>query len=492
MTARPGMPRVVFVAAGFAALIVVGAAAFWLGSTTSARSTATGSGAAKGAPLYWYDPMVPDQHFDKPGKSPFMDMQLVPRYPGDAPDAPAVHIDPGVAQNLGVRLATVEQADVRDKAVVSGVLSFNQRDEAIVEAKAAGLVERARRLAVGDVVAAGDPLVDLRIPEWTSAVADYLLLRTNHAPDLETAARKRLAMLGVPEGEISAAEKSGEPPRIFTLRAPIGGAVTALSVRDGMNIAAGAPIATLNGLSPVWLVASAPQGVAGRLQPGGKAVATLPAYPGEQFSGVIESVLPQASMASRTVEVRVALPNPGGRLRPGMTAEVDLSSGDGRNALLAPTEAVIRTGRRSVVIVADKEGGFTPVEVETGDSHGERIEIVHGLAAGQKVVASGQFLIDSEANLTGVLARMSAGAKGAAAPSDYQSVGRVTAVNATGVTISHQPVPALSWPAMTMTFAWGGGGPKDEVKVGDEVAFSFREGAAGYAIETIKPAGARP
>ena len=435
--------------------------------------------------LYWYDPMVPDQHFDKPGKSPFMDMQLVPRYAGEPEVKPGVRIDPGVVQNLGVRLATVEKAPVKNSIAASGVIAFNKRDVAVVQAKQGGFVERSHRRAVGDIVQAGDALVDLRAPEWTGALAEYLALSKGSDATLADAAGRRLAMLGVPADAIRNAEANGAAPSTFTIRAPITGALTSLDAREGMAVEPGATIASINGMSPVWLVASVPQGSAGRLKAGGQATAIIPAYPGETFSGKIESVLPSANSASRAVEVRVALPNPGGRLRPGMTGEVSLVDDEPRQALFVPSEAVIRTGRRTLVIAVLEDGRFAPTEVEVAPASGNHTEIVSGLTEGQRIVASGQFLIDSEASLSGVIARLEASSP-AAQGEPYAASGRVTAIDSKGVTIAHTPVERLNWPAMTMQFAWGPGGPKT-LTVGDEVDFTFKKGSAGYVIETIEP-----
>jgi membrane fusion protein, copper/silver efflux system len=472
-------------AAAVAALAVVGIAGFWLGSRQAPQIARSDDRPV----LYWYDPMVPDQHFDKPGKSPFMDMQLVPRYAGDPEPVPGVSIDPGVIQNLGVRFAVVEKADVQNSITVSGVITFNDRDVAVVQAKQGGFVERSYRRALGDIVRAGDPIVDLRAPEWTGGLAEYLALRKGGDTALSDAARRRLAMLGIPADAVRDAEASGEPPSVFTIRAPIAGAVTSLDVRAGMAVEPGAAIASINGLSPIWLVASVPQGVAGQLKAGGRVTATIPAYPGEMLAGKIEAVLPSASVASRAVEVRVALPNPTGRLRPGMTGEVDLSEAEARQALVVPSEAVIRTGRRTIVIAVLEDGRFAPTKIEAGASTGGRTVVVSGLNEGQRIVSSGQFLIDSEASLSGVIARLeSSQSVGLVEP--YAASGRVAAIDDKGVTIAHTPVDRLSWPAMTMSFAWGASGPQ-VIAVGDEVAFTFKKGSTGYVIETIRREGQR-
>ncbi|MGH6950064.1 MAG: efflux RND transporter periplasmic adaptor subunit, partial [Vitreimonas sp.] len=371
------------IAAGALALGLVGAGGYWLGASRTTGSAPQGERQV----LYWYDPMRPEVHFDRPGRSPFMAMDLVPRYADEAQGESGVRIDPGVAQNLGVRLATVERSEVARSVLAAGVIGFNERSLAVVQARASGFVERAHGRAVGDIVSAGAPIVDIRVPEWTAAQAEYLALRGGGA-DLAEAARRRLAMLGMPASLIERVEREGAPRPVFTVAAPVTGAITALDVRQGMTIAAGAPLATINGLSPVWLIVSLPQADAALARPGARVVATLPAYPGETFTGRIETVLPAANPATRTVEVRIALANGDARLRPGMTAEARLEE-RAQPALVIPAEAVIRTGTRSIAIAVEGDGTYAPKEVALGRQQGDAIEIRSGLSEGQRVVASG-------------------------------------------------------------------------------------------------------
>ncbi|MGE0595371.1 MAG: efflux RND transporter periplasmic adaptor subunit [Hyphomonadaceae bacterium] len=468
---------------GALALGIVGAGGYWLGVN---RGGAPASEAGREV-LYWYDPMRPEVHFDEPGRSPFMDMDLVARYAGEAPADAGVRIDPGVVQNFGVRLATVERAALDRSATASGVIAFSERSLAVVQARASGFVERAYGRAVGDVVAAGAPLVDVRVPEWAAAQAEYLALRSSGG-ELAAAARRRLAMLGMSEALIARIEQEGNPRPVITISAPVSGAITALDIRTGMTIAQGAPIATINGLSPVWLVVSLPQADAGLARRGGRVSARLSGYPGETFLGSIESVLPAADAATRTVEVRIALDNRDGRLRPGMSAAVELSRSSDAEVLIVPAEAVIQTGRRSVVIVAAAEGRFVPTEITIGRRSGDRIEIRQGLSEGQSVVASGQFLIDSEASLSGALEQLEASAAqpppGAAILHEAQ--GRITALGAEGVTIAHGPVASLRWPAMTMAFVFERADLARGLAVGETVTFRFRQDGSRYVIGDIR------
>lgn len=488
--AKPRVPRIALIAiSAVVALAAVGAGGYLLGANQNRMSGGAETEGGRRV-LYWYDPMVPDQHFDAPGRSPFMDMELVPRYADEAPSEAGVRIDPGVAQNLGVRLATVERASVARSVTAAGVISFNERNVAIVQARASGFVERAHGRAVGDVVQAGAPIVDIRVPEWTAAQAEYLAVR-GMGGDIAQAARRRLAMLGMPTSLIESVERDGAPRPVFTVTAPIAGAITALDVRPGMTIMQGAPLATISGISPIWLIVSVPQGDAGAARTSGRVTATLPAYPGESFSGRIESVLPAADPATRTIQVRVALDNRQGRLRPGMTAQVRIEDADARPALVVPTEAVIRTGTRTMVIVAN-ESGYAPTEVQLGRQSGDNIEIRSGLSEGQRVVASGQFLIDSEASLSGALERLQASS---AAPDEagatlHTGSGRVTALSGAAITIAHGPVASLNWPAMSMQFSFARPELATGLRVGDQVAFRFRQSGETYVVEEISKTGA--
>lgn len=461
------------------AVVLVGLLGFWLG-----RQQPAAAPPGERQVLYWYDPMVPDTHFDKPGKSPFMDMALVPRYAGE-PDAPSgVEINPGVVQNLGIRLAPVERTSAGAVIHASGVLAFNDRALATVQAKQDGFIERGHGRAVGDVVRAGDSLIDMRVPAWSGAVAEYLALRDGSDRALAEAARRRLGALGVPNEAVLAAERQGVAPSAFTIHAPVSGALISLDARPGAAMEAGASIATINGLSPVWLIVSVPQGSVGTTQQGTVATIRFSAFPGEDFRGRVDAILPGANAVNRTVEVRVALDNRDGRLRPGMTGDVTLSAATGRDALTVPSEAVIRTGLRNVVIVSRTDGGFEPVEVTLGAALGDRLEIIAGVSEGQQVVASGQFLIDSEANLSGVLERLHSAS---ATPATYASTGRVIAIDGSGITIAHAPVPQLNWPEMTMAFGWGV--VERNVAVGDTVAFSFRKSQSGFELTALRKTG---
>ena len=392
--------------AGAAVAAVAGAAGYGLANLRRSEPAAAPALAAPARnALYWYDPMVPAQHFDKPGKSPFMDMQLVPRYADEEPAASAgVAIDPTAAQSLGVRLASVVRGAFAESLDATGTLDFNQRDVAIVQARAAGFVQRVYARAPGDVVRAGAPIADLLVPAWGGAQAEYLAVRANGDTALEAAGRQRLRLLGMSEGLIDQVARSGRAHDVTTVTTPIGGAIQTLDVRQGMSVSMGQTLAQVSGLATVWLNAAVPEAQASQVRVGQSARAELAAFPGQTFAGHVTAVLPTAQADSRTLTVRVELANRDGRLKPGMFATVHLA-GAAHPALFVPSEAVIRTGTRALVMVAGDGGRFQPVEVKLGREDGGRAEILAGLNEGQKVVASGQFLIDSEASLAGLQAR---------------------------------------------------------------------------------------
>jgi len=492
-------PRLVLLAA--AGISLVAALGFGVGRLTSPPPKAAAPAPQRARHiLYWYDPMIPMEHHTGPGMSS-MNMTLIPKYADETSGVAGVQIDPGSAQNLGVRLTTAERGALPRGSSTTGVIDFNERDVAVVQAKAAGFVQRVYARAPGDTLAAGAPLADLLIPEWAGAQGEFLAVKRTGDLALIQASRERLKLLGMSPALVEAVEKSGQVRNIVTVSTPTGGVIKTLGVRNGMAVIAGQTLAEVNGLSRVWLNASVPEAMAGQTRPGEIVTATLAAYPGEMFNGRVAAILPQADAASHTLTARIDLPNPGGRLRPGMFASTQFG-GMSQTALLVPSEAVIRTGTRSLVMVAQPGGRYEPAEVRLGREAGGKTEVLAGLSEGEKVVASGQFLIDSEASLSGLQARLVASPSPAApvpspnpnpspkAPALYKSVGRVEQISPASVTLSHQPVPAIGWPAMTMTFKLADPTLAQGVKVGDRVAFGFDQPPAGPTVRRMSKATA--
>jgi Cu(I)/Ag(I) efflux system membrane fusion protein len=449
--------------------------------------------------LYYHDPMVPGKKFEIPGKSPFMDMMLVPAYAGgEGADASTVTVSPRIQQNLGLRTGEVSEGRLAPEIQAVGAIAWNERDQVIVQARALGFVEKLHVRATLDPVAKGQALVDLHVPDWVAAQEDFLSLRRMPGSDLAPlvdAARQRMRQAGMSEAQIGLVETSGSIQLRMTLHAPIGGVLTELAVREGMTVMPGMTLARINGLGTVWAHAEVPESQAAQLRVGAPVKARSPALPGIVFEGRVQALLPEVSVGTRTLKARMELRNPGGRLVPGMFVQMALGDSGVKRALLVPTEALIRTGQRTLVMVAEKEGAFRPVEVETGMEADGKTEVRSGLALGQKVILSGQFLIDSEASLKGIEARLRPPAAAAAADT-HRTGARVEAVAGDVLTLTHPAIPSLNWPAMTMDFKLAPDLQQPVPGVGQEIEIEFRmqEGAPpqiGSLRRAAAKAGAR-
>ena len=275
------------------------------------------------------------------------------------------------------------------------------------------------------------------------------------------------------EAQIGLVEKSDAVQARMTLHAPISGIVTELAAREGSTVIPGMTLARINGLGTVWAHAEVPESQAAQLRIGAPVKARSPALPGTVFEGRVQALLPEVNAGTRTLKARMDLRNPGGRLVPGMFVQMALSDHNVEKTLLVPTEALIRTGIRTVVMVAEKDGAFRPVEVEAGIEADGMTEIRSGLEVGQKVVLSGQFLIDSEASLKGIEARLG--------PSNIHCDGRHSPHQRSRrsrgrrCTDADPPaIPSLKWPAMTMDFKLAPNLQKPVPGVGRNIEIEFR------------------
>ncbi|MBW0171048.1 MAG: efflux RND transporter periplasmic adaptor subunit [Hydrogenophaga sp.] len=404
--------------------------------------------------LNYHDPMVPGKQFDAPAKSPFMDMMLVPRYAGNgAADANSITVSPRIQQNLGLRTAPVVQGALVSEITAVGSVAWNERDQALVSSRAMGYVEKLHVNAVLDRVAAGAPLAELYVPDWVAAQEEYLALARLSGAGTDTlkdAARQRMRQAGMEPAQIQQVVNSGQLQPRFTLRAPIAGVLTELAVRQGSTAMPGMVIARIQGTRTVWAEGEVPESQAALLQSRAPVKVTSPGAPGQNFEGRLQALLPQVNPATRTVRARLELANPGERLVPGMSVQMRFARSSADSTLMVPSDAVIHTGRRSVVMLATEGGRFSPVEVVTGLESGGQTAIVSGLQEGQRVVLSGQFLIDSEASLRGLEARLNQ-APEEGAPR-YRTDAVINAINGDTVNVTHPPIEALKWPQMTMDF----------------------------------------
>lgn len=512
------------------ALVNMGIWLWWLQSHGSAPSSETTPKAETSAPMingvvqdgsgktvaYWYDPMVPTQKFNKPGKSPFMDMQLEPKYMEANTENAGVSIPAQIQQNLGIRLATASMSQFGETLSAVGRIEPNQRGYYVVQTRVPGFVERLSVRAIGDNVAKGQKVAEVYAPELLTAQQEYLALlayqpgsenanagdMTFNTRDLAQAARNRLKLLGMSESEIVAITHAGRANARFSVYAPASGIVTELGLREGAQLMPGSSLMQITDFSNVWVIAEVPERDVGRVHLGSEADIQLQGMPGETFKGKVSYVYPTLDNTSRTMQVRIELPNKQGKLRTGMFANIMLA-GAQHESIAVPSESVIVTGTRKVVIVK-LPTGFKPVEVTTGEEHAGNTEILSGLSDGDQVVASGQFLIDSEASLSGVLAKLSQTTPSVATemsmkidghntPQSAQKMpqgsGKVTAIDRKNsqVTLAHDPIPDLGWPAMTMAFKVKDVMQLDTLKPGDQVSFDLKSDPVTeqYDIEHI-------
>ena len=443
--------------------------------------------------LFYRDPMVPGKTFETPGKSPFMNMMLVPKYAGDDTDEGKVIISPRVQQNLGIRTAPVVKGSLARSVSVPGTIAYNERDQVVVQARANGFVERLYVRATLDAVRQGQPLAELYVPEWVAAQEEFLAVRRMQGTDLASlvdGARQRMRQAGMTEAQIRHVEELGEVQPRMILASPIAGVITELAAREGMTVPAGATMFRINGVGTVWANAEMPESQAALVRPGVKVEARSPAIPDATFTGRVQALLPEVNPGTRTIKARIELANPQGRLSPGMFVNIAFADQAARETLLVPSEAVISTGRRTVVMVAEGDGKFRPVDVELGAEANGQSEIRHGLQPGQQIVVSGQFLLDSEASLSGMQSRMDSSTPQAAGALTHKGTAKVESIELDAVTLSHGPIPSLQWGDMTMAFKNPATGAMPDLKPGDRVQFEFSMEKDGPRLTAIRPLSA--
>ncbi|WP_159121125.1 efflux RND transporter periplasmic adaptor subunit [Citrobacter werkmanii] len=366
--------------------------------------------------LFWYDPMYPNTRFDKPGKSPFMDMDLIPKYADEetaSASAPGVRIDPTQTQNLGLKTEPVRRGPLHYAQTFPANVSYNEYQFVIVQARSAGFIEKVYPLTVGDKIKKGSPLIDLTIPDWVEAQSEYLLLReTGGSATQVEGILERLRLAGMPEADIQRLKSTRKIQTRFTLKAPIDGVITAFDLRTGMNISKDNVVAKIQGMDPVWVSASVPESIAWLIKDASQFRITVPAWPDKRFTISKWSILPSVDATTRTLQLRLQVDNPDEALKPGMNAYLQLKT-QSEPMLLIPSKALIDTGTEQRVITVDHEGRFVPKQVAVFHESQGLTAIRSGLAEGEKVVSSGLFLIDSEANISGALDRMRAQHSGA-------------------------------------------------------------------------------
>ncbi|MBO4150025.1 efflux RND transporter periplasmic adaptor subunit [Enterobacter ludwigii] len=371
-------------------------------------SEKTENSASERKVLFWYDPMKPDVKFDKPGKSPFMDMDLVPKYADENSEksSAGIRIDPTQVQNLGLKTQKVTRGTLNYSQTIPANVSYNEYQFVIVQARSEGFVEKVYPLTIGDHVKKGTPLIDITIPDWVEAQSEFLLLSgTGGTPTQIKGVLERLRLAGMPDDDIQRLRATRTIQTRFTIKAPIDGVITAFDLRTGMNISKEKVVAQIQGMDPVWISAAVPESIAYLLKNSSQFDISVPAYPDKSFPVEKWNLLPSVDQTTRTLQVRLQVSNKDELLKPGMNAFLKLNT-QNPEMLLIPSQAVIDTGKEQRVITVDADGRFVPKKIHVLHESQQQSAIDTGLNEGDSVVVSGLFLIDSEANITGALERM--------------------------------------------------------------------------------------
>lgn len=453
---------------------------------------ASSEDAAQAGPkiLYWVAPMDPNFRKDGPGKSP-MGMDLVPVYEGAAPggDPAEVKLSAAEINAIGVRTAISRVEPVSRRIETVGFVAYDDHVTSHVHMRVEGWIEDLRLRAEGDRVAKGDLLFELYAPEITIASSELQRATRRNEPIEIDGARRKLRNFGVAPRQIEEMAQGAEPAQHIRVYAPQDGVVTNLDAADGMYLKPENRVMTLADLSSVWLVVDVFEQDIGRLSEDMTAEARFEHLPGRVFTGAIDYIYPQLDAKTRTLPVRLRFDNTDGLLKPNMFGAVSLIPMKTREALTVPSEAVIRTGRAERVILKTADGVFRPRLVTTGlrDSFGAggRTEIVQGLGPGEEVVASAQFLIDSESALSAGLTRF---APTEAEPARGEGVLLSLDPRTRRARIRHDALPTLDWPALETEFALAAGVAVDRLAPGAEVKFAAARGADGLlALTELKP-----
>ena len=461
-----------------------------LGWDPEQGATAPGAAPEERKILYWVAPMDPNFKRDEPGKSP-MGMDLVPVYADDV-GGETVTISPQVENNLGVRTAPATVRPLWRRIEATGYVGFDETRISHINTRVKGWIVDLHADAEGEEVVKGDPLFEFYSPELVNAQKEYLsALRRGRGPMLD-GAQEKLRALGMVPAQIEALAREGVASENVRINSPQDGILTSLSVREGMYIQPNTPIMTLADLSSVWLQAEVFASQADWVAEGQSATATIESMAGTEFQGQVEYVYPVLDPQTRTLRVRLQFDNPGQRLKPNMYARVTIYGRLKPNALTVPRSAVIPAPGNDRVVVSLGEGDFEVREVMTGLESGEYVDVLAGLSEGERVVTSAQFLIDSEASISGSIRRLDASQDWAEQRSldrVYVS-GWVDAVDRENqrVRISHGPIDDLGWPAMTMVFDTIPGLDLADIRAGQDVRFGLLQRESGeYVLEHIHP-----
>jgi RND family efflux transporter MFP subunit len=529
---RPGAVAVALfaaVAAGIAGGYWWGARPPAPGAESAPTAGAVGTTAkAERKILYYRNPMGLPDTSPVPKKDP-MGMDYIAVYEGEEPEAGGsqIRISVDKVQKLGVRSEAAAMRTLDRVVTAVGRIEVDERRVFAVAPKFEGWVERLYVNATGQPVAKGQPLFDVYSPELVSAQREYAIAtdamkslqgagEDAHAGmrRLAEASLARLRNWDISDEQVAALAQSGETRRTLTFRAPVSGIVMEKKAVQGMRFMPGESLYQIADLSAVWIIADVYEQDIALVRTGARAKVSINAYPDKTFAATVTYVYPTLRPETRTVPVRLELANPGQLLKPAMFAQVELPVGGKGKVLTVPVSAVIDSGTRSIVLVQLAEGRFEPRDVKLGSRTDSYVEVTSGVNDGEMVVVSANFLIDAESNLKAAISGFgpsgaggasdaapgaSSGGAIAAAPGakpasvGHKAVGTIKAVDAKSGTLSvaHEPVASLKWPAMTMDFKAANEALLAGLKPGAAIDFEFVERAPGeWVITKVAPRSA--
>jgi len=443
--------------------------------------------------LYYRNPMgLPDT--SPTPKKDSMGMDYIAVYAGDEPDGDgAVKVSPARLQTLGVKTARAEMQALDAAVRAVGRIEVDERLIHDVSPRFEGWIERLYVNASGDPVKRGQPLFSVYSPELVSAQKELAIAESLKldAPGADPAARDAARRLAAGARErlsnwqVGIAD--GTRASRLSFSSPVNGVVLEKKAVEGMRFAPGMAIYRIADLSKVWVIADVYEKDLARVHVGEMASIGIEAFPDRAFKAKVSYVYPTVNIATRTTPVRLELENRDGLLRPGMFAHIELASAGSKLRLSVPKSAVIDSGERQIVLRVAGEGRFQPQPVKIGLRGKESVEILDGLEDGAEVVVAANFLIDAESNLKAALATFNEPKSDAvAAAKHYEAIGSIDTVDAVNGTISmhHEPIPALKWPAMTMDFGVAEAGLVKGLLPGQAVHFQFEDRGNGEFVIT--------
>jgi Cu(I)/Ag(I) efflux system membrane fusion protein len=470
--------------------------------TTGSATSASDKGGATGKPerkiLYYRNPMgLPDT--SPVPKKDSMGMDYIPVYEGDEPDdAGVVKVSPERIQTLGVKTELAEKKTIDASVRAVGRLEVNERAIIDVAPRFAGWIEHLYVNATGDPVKRGQPLFSVYSPELVSTYKELSIARelSQATRSADPAAREQAERLSAAVNErLKNWDMTSGARRVddshLRYMAPASGIVLEKQAVEGMRFSAGTPVYRIANLSTIWVIADVYEQDLERVKVGEPATISIDGLPDRKFSARVGYIYPTLNAATRTTQVRFELPNRDGQLRPGMFAHVEIDAGGARPRLSVPMSALIDSGSRQVVLLALDGGRFKPQPVKVGLRGEDNVEILDGLKPGDRVVTSASFLIDAESNLKAALASFTAPQATSQRALTYDAVGKLDEIDGTDVTITHQPIPALKWPGMTMDFQLASPEVVKGVSPGSPIHFEFEQRGAGeYVITRMEATGA--